>query len=227
MRQVLRAGALGRPRGVGWGERWEWGSGWGTHVNPWLIHVNVWQKPLKNNNNNNKIIKKQKQKLVNLVMCLLAHTPVASQTLHLQTETQGLNDLRPWSFSPVSSHPFHPLFHYPPSSSCCVSGLYFAIAELVLSHHSDLNSVSPSREAFHMAPGTAVSLLLCPTLHLQTCSIPSLCFISFIALSLLEGIMLVSLFIICLLCSSHHWMQALSGQRSWLMFVFTDPLMNK
>ena len=23
------------------------GAGWGTHVNPWLIHVNVWQKPLK------------------------------------------------------------------------------------------------------------------------------------------------------------------------------------
>ena len=22
------------------------GSGWGTHVNPWLIHVHVWQKPL-------------------------------------------------------------------------------------------------------------------------------------------------------------------------------------
>ena len=21
-------------------------SGWGTHVTPWLIHVNVWQKPL-------------------------------------------------------------------------------------------------------------------------------------------------------------------------------------
>ena len=29
-----------------WGGRWEGGSGWGTHVNPWLIHVNVWQKPL-------------------------------------------------------------------------------------------------------------------------------------------------------------------------------------
>ena len=26
--------------------RWERGSGWGTHVNPCLIHVNVWQKPL-------------------------------------------------------------------------------------------------------------------------------------------------------------------------------------
>ena len=46
MRQVLGAGALGRPRGMGWGGRWEGGSGWGTHVNPWPIHVNVWQKPL-------------------------------------------------------------------------------------------------------------------------------------------------------------------------------------
>ena len=46
MRQVLRAGALERPRGLGWGGRREGGSGWGTHVNPWLIHVNVWQKTL-------------------------------------------------------------------------------------------------------------------------------------------------------------------------------------
>ena len=27
----------------GWDGRWEWGSGWGTHVHPWQIHVNVWQ----------------------------------------------------------------------------------------------------------------------------------------------------------------------------------------
>ena len=46
MRQVLRAGALGWPRGMGWGGRWEGASGWGMHVNPWLIHVNLWQKPL-------------------------------------------------------------------------------------------------------------------------------------------------------------------------------------
>ena len=46
MRQVLRPGALGRPRGIGWRGRWEWESGWGIHVNPWLILVNVWQKPL-------------------------------------------------------------------------------------------------------------------------------------------------------------------------------------
>ena len=46
MRQVLRAGAMGWPWGMGWVGRWERGSGWGTHVHPWLIHVNVWQKPL-------------------------------------------------------------------------------------------------------------------------------------------------------------------------------------
>ena len=31
---------------MGWGGRWEGGSGWGTHEHPRLIHVNVWQKPL-------------------------------------------------------------------------------------------------------------------------------------------------------------------------------------
>ena len=41
----MRQGAQGWCRGMGWGGRWEGCSGWGTHVYPWLIHVNVWQKP--------------------------------------------------------------------------------------------------------------------------------------------------------------------------------------
>ena len=41
MRQVFGPGALGRPRGIAWRGMWEGGSGWGIHVNPWLIHVNV------------------------------------------------------------------------------------------------------------------------------------------------------------------------------------------
>ena len=30
----------------GMGREVRGGSGWGTYVNPWLIHVNVWQNPL-------------------------------------------------------------------------------------------------------------------------------------------------------------------------------------
>ena len=41
MRQALGPGALGRPREIGWRGRWEGGLGWGTRVNPWLIHFNV------------------------------------------------------------------------------------------------------------------------------------------------------------------------------------------
>ena len=31
---------------VGWYLNWEGGSGWGIHVTPWLICVNIWQNPL-------------------------------------------------------------------------------------------------------------------------------------------------------------------------------------
>ena len=34
----------GSPEGED-GEEGEGGSGWGTNVHPWLIQVNVWQKP--------------------------------------------------------------------------------------------------------------------------------------------------------------------------------------
>ena len=43
---MLGAGALGWPRGTVRGRRWEGGSGRGIHVQPWWIHVDVWQKPI-------------------------------------------------------------------------------------------------------------------------------------------------------------------------------------
>ena len=41
--RMLGAGALGWPRGMVRGGRREEGSGWGTHVYLWLIHVDIWQ----------------------------------------------------------------------------------------------------------------------------------------------------------------------------------------
>ena len=40
---MLGAGALGRPRGMARGGRREEGSGWGTCVYLWQIHVDIWQ----------------------------------------------------------------------------------------------------------------------------------------------------------------------------------------
>ena len=40
---MLGAGTMGRPRGMVWGGRREEGSGWGTHVYLWRIHVDIWQ----------------------------------------------------------------------------------------------------------------------------------------------------------------------------------------
>ena len=41
--RTLKVGALGQPREMEWGEV----SGWGDTctLHPWLIHVNIWQKP--------------------------------------------------------------------------------------------------------------------------------------------------------------------------------------
>ena len=41
--RMLGAGALGQPRGMVQGGRREEGSGWGTRVYLWRIHVDIWQ----------------------------------------------------------------------------------------------------------------------------------------------------------------------------------------
>ena len=47
-----------------WGGRWKGGSGWGTHIHPWLIHANLWQNQysiVKENKVKIKIKKKNKE----------------------------------------------------------------------------------------------------------------------------------------------------------------------
>ena len=57
---MLGAGALGRPRGMVRGGRREEGSGWGTCVYLWRIHVDIWQNQYNIVKLKNKIIKKKK-----------------------------------------------------------------------------------------------------------------------------------------------------------------------
>ena len=46
MRQGARGWCTGMTQRDGMGWRWEGGSGWRTHVHPWLIHVKCMAKPL-------------------------------------------------------------------------------------------------------------------------------------------------------------------------------------
>ena len=93
MRQVLRAGALGRPKGMGWGGRWEGGSGCRTHVNPWLIHVNVWQKPLQYYKvNSPQLIKINEKKIIMYIDSCLVTKSCLTLTVACQAP------LSPWDF---------------------------------------------------------------------------------------------------------------------------------
>ena len=46
MRQGAQGWRTGMPLGDGMGREVGGGSEWGTHMRPWLIRVDVWQKPV-------------------------------------------------------------------------------------------------------------------------------------------------------------------------------------
>ena len=85
---------------MGWGGRWEGGSGWGTHVNPWLIHVNVWQKPLQYC----KVISLQlikineKKKKETLIFKIIPPVPVLEK--EMATHSSILSWKIPWTEEP-------------------------------------------------------------------------------------------------------------------------------
>ena len=67
---MLGAGALGRPRGMVQGGRREEGSGWGTRVYLWWMHVDIWQNQYNIVKLKNKIKLKQTNKQINKI-CVL------------------------------------------------------------------------------------------------------------------------------------------------------------
>ena len=80
---MLEAGALGRPRGMVWRGRREEGSGWGTHVYQWRIHIDIWQNQynivkLKNKIKLKKIVNIQKTKIT-------ASVPITSWQIEGET----------------------------------------------------------------------------------------------------------------------------------------------
>ena len=68
---MLGAGALGQPRGMVWGGRREEGSGWGTRVYLWWIHLDIWQNQYNIVKFKNKIKfkKNKKMKEKKMVIC--------------------------------------------------------------------------------------------------------------------------------------------------------------
>ena len=76
---------------------WQGGSGWGAHVNPWLIHVNVWQKPV------------QYCKIISLQ--LKRRIPFCQNPFHNLVEKEG-NDLSALSDGSFCKRlPSVPVFH--------------------------------------------------------------------------------------------------------------------
>ena len=79
---MLGAGALGRPRGMVWGGRREEGSGWGTRVYLWKIHVDIWQNQYNIVKLKNKIkrkFKKSKEVLIKFKELMIEKKLISTQ----------------------------------------------------------------------------------------------------------------------------------------------------
>ena len=72
---MVGAGALGRPRGMVQGGRREEGSGWGSRVYLWQIHVDTWQNQYNIVKLNNKIKFKKLNKNKHTISILFPVTP--------------------------------------------------------------------------------------------------------------------------------------------------------
>ena len=112
---MLGAGALGWPRGMVWGGMREGGSGWGTRVYLWWIHVDIWQNQYNIVKLKNKIIKKKKKNRkpsVSVVLPLPQISPGDSSSLHCLRQPwlpwnrliRGLSESSPNLAAPINTN---------------------------------------------------------------------------------------------------------------------------
>ena len=107
---MLGAGALGWLRGMVRGGRREEGSGWGTHVYLWRIHVDIWQNQynivkLKNKRKKKKkISEKDEARKGRNIKILIYHSLTFSLTF-FNTSITSWSSCKPLSRYFPSSHP--------------------------------------------------------------------------------------------------------------------------
>ena len=88
---MLGAGALGRPRGMVWGGRREKGSGWGTCVHLWQIHVDMWQNQYNIVKLKNKIKKTTTKK----------RNEVEIREIESRESVEIINEIKNWFFAKI------------------------------------------------------------------------------------------------------------------------------
>ena len=104
-------------QGSGWRGRWEGRSGWGTHVNPWLFHFNVWQNPLQKKKKKKKE-KKRKTRESSVEWHFGVFLPLLSTLPHKVNNKVLMNEWRPkphllspdlklYTFPSPPSHQWH------------------------------------------------------------------------------------------------------------------------
>ena len=77
------------------------GSGWGTHVNQWLVHVNVWQKPLQYcKSNQPPTNKKRKKKKITQILVSKGKKKLHWGQAETRLKPLGLFALLEGSFEP-------------------------------------------------------------------------------------------------------------------------------
>ena len=97
------AGALGWPRGMVRGGRREEGSGWGTRVYLWQIHVDIWQ-------NQYNIVKLKKKKELKHILTGILSLRKVIKFLPLRSSLVGKSDMSVWLChrSRIQTHPCRP-----------------------------------------------------------------------------------------------------------------------